>query len=593
MSAEGKHKPPPAKPSAKPSAKPGHPYRRAGEAPLRVVLFWHMHQPMYREAATGRYLLPWTYLHVLKDYVDMAAHLEAVPEAKAVVNFAPVLLEQIDDYARQVKAHLESAEPIADPLLMALADGGLPDDLIAREELIQACLRANEQRIIQRFKDYGRLVDLARFVEAKEGTVAYLSDQFLHDLVVWYHLGWMAETVRRGEPRVLRLQEKGREFTARDRAELLDLIGKLLGGVLGRYRALAERGQVELSMSPYGHPIVPLLLDMASAREALPEVELGQHVCYPGGEARARWHLERGLATFERFFGRRPRGCWPSEGAVSTATLDLLAEHGFQWAASGESVLRNSLGRQAGAPPSCMHRVYRVGQGGIAGFFRDDGLSDLIGFRYATWHADDAVADLLNHLDNIAKACADTPSPVASIVLDGENAWEYYPENGYYFLSALYKRLAGHTNLRLSTFSEVLAEGPRAAPLPQVVAGSWVYGTFSTWIGEPDKNRAWDMLVELKQAFDRVVAAGRLDAEALARAERQLGVCEGSDWFWWFGDYNPEQSVSDFDRLYRQNLTDAYHLLGLTPPAYLAERFAHGRGAPAMGGVMRPGQEHA
>ena len=201
------------------------------------------------------------------------------------------------------------------------------------------------------------------------------------------------------------------------------------------------------------------------------------------------------------------------------------------------------------------------------------------------------MANFITHLENIAEACKDNPAAIVSVILDGENAWEYYPENGYYFLSALYQQLAEHESIKLTTYSDYLDQVEETQPLNDMVAGSWVYGTFSTWIGDPDKNRAWDMLVEAKTLYDQVMATDRLSDEDRQRAEYQLAICEGSDWFWWFGDYNPSDSVASFDNQYRMHLSNLYLLLGEEPPDYLSHSFSHGSGAPAMGGTMRPGQE--
>jgi alpha-amylase/alpha-mannosidase (GH57 family) len=224
-------------------------------------------------------------------------------------------------------------------------------------------------------------------------------------------------------------------------------------------------------------------------------------------------------------------------------------------------------------------------------FFRDDGLSDLIGFDYATWHADDAVANLVSHLENIAEACHGQPDPVVSIILDGENAWEFYPENGYYFLPALYRALAEHPQLNLTTYSAYLADRPEPRPLQRIVAGSWVYGSFSTWIGEPGKNRAWELLIAAKRACDEQLLHGSFTEQQQEAILRQLAICEGSDWFWWFGDYNPAESVRDFDHLYRLQLTNLYNLLGLSVPDTLTEPISRGGGQPAAAGTMRRGQE--
>ncbi len=565
----------------------------SAKKPLKVVLYWHMHQPEYRDVSSGEYRLPWTYLHALKDYVDMASHLEANPQARAIVNFAPVLLEQIEDYANQVKHCLKDNTTIRDPHLAALIASSLPTDGESRIGLIKDCLRAQEQRMIARFPAYRRLAEIARWLQDHHEALVYIDHQYLVDLMVWHHLVWMGETVRRTDDRIKQLIEKGSRYTLAERWILLEVIGELLGSVIERYRRLAERGQIELSVTPYAHPIVPLLLDVQSAREAMPEADLPEQGNYPGGLERTRWQFERGLKTFKRFFGFRPEGCWPSEGSLSEATLSLLDEFGFRWTASGENVLRNSL-TAAGREPdedSCLHGVYRMGQNAVNCFFRDDGLSDLIGFTYSHWHADDAVANFVHHLENIAATCRTHPGAVVSIILDGENAWEHYPENGYYFLEALYRELSDHSELELTTYSRLLDTHPKVEKLSRLAAGSWVYGTFSTWVGEKDKNRGWDMLIEAKRCFDKVMQSGRLNTEQREQAELQLAICEGSDWFWWFGDYNSVEAVSDFESLFRHNLVHLYRILGETPPDYLHEVFTHGKGAPAMGGTMRPGQE--
>ncbi len=562
---------------------------------LKVVLCWHMHQPEYRDLVSGEYQLPWTYLHVIKDYVDMAAHLEQVPGARAVVNFAPILLDQIHDYAQQVHGYLNESTALRDPLLAALDEPALPVRQEQRMDLVKVCLRANRDRLIKPYPAYQRLAQIADWLDRQPDAIMYVGEQYLSDLLVWYHLAWLGETVRRQDERVKLLIQKGSAYTLHDRRQLLEVIGELLTGVIARYRALAERGQVELSLNPYAHPIVPLMLEMHSAREALPTASLPLLSAYPGGEERVRWHIEQGVTTFKRHFGYKPQGCWPSEGGLSMAALKALGEQGFQWTATGESVWRHSAtaaGFEAGKRRSEMFfRPYRFGKLPINCFFRDDGLSDLVGFTYADWHGDDAVNNLVHHLESVADTTAGDSDALVPIILDGENAWEYYPYNGYFFLNALYTKLASHPRIELTTFSDYLASGGKAATLPKLVAGSWVYGTFSTWVGDKDKNRAWDMLGEVKRAFDAARTSGYLVGDQLAAAERQLAVCEGSDWFWWFGDYNPGATVSDFEHLYRLHLSNLYHMIGEEPPDYLTHVISHGGGEPNHGGTMRPGQQ--
>lgn len=559
--------------------------------PLNVVLYWHMHQPEYRDLRSGEFSLPWTYLHTIKDYVDMAAHLEANPNAKAVVNFAPILLEQIDDYSQQLHGFLYEGKGLRCPLLRALAEPVILKNPQKRLCLVKECLRANEQRLIDRFPPFRKLANMAKAVLEEPEIINYYDDQYLADLLTWYHLAWMAETVRREDKRMKHLMDKAKMFSVHDRRMITELMYELISTVIERYKQLAESNQIELSMTPYAHPIMPLLLDINSAKDAMPDVRLPVSRKYPGGEERTQWHMEKGLQTFKKYFGFTPNGCWPSEGSVSGETISVLSHMGIKWLASGETVLRNSLSKSKINCDECIHGAYQYRDNEAACFFRDDGLSDLIGFKYSDWHADDAVANMEHHLENIAKTCTDNPQAIVSIILDGENAWEYYPENAFYFLSALYKKLSENKFINLTTYSDYLEQYDKKTKLVDIVSGSWVYGTFSTWIGEADKNRAWDMLTDAKNTYDQVIASGRLSDEALERAELQLAICEGSDWFWWFGDYNPSDSVESFDEQYRMHLSNLYSLLGEESPEYLSHAFSHGSGSPAMGGVMLPGKQ--
>jgi alpha-amylase/alpha-mannosidase (GH57 family) len=526
--------------------------------PLNVVLCWHMHQPSYW--VDGRYAQPWVYLHAIKDYTDMAAHIETVPGARAVFNFVPALLDQIEHYRTLIHAFLVSGSAIPDPLLDALARAELPQDPERRADLIKQCQHVNERHTLGRFPAFARLVALARHAGADAGRL--LSDAFLGDLLVWFHLAWLGEHVRRADERVKRLLAQERGYSAADRRLLLTVIGELLDSVLARYRRLEHERRIELAVSPQAHPILPLLLDLESAREALPHSALPSNTRYPGGEERAQWHLREARRSVVQHFGITPRGCWPSEGAISTPTLGLIAEAGFSWTASGGGVLTNSLAA-AHQTVSCVHRPFTVD--GVACFFRDDGLSDLIGFAYKDWHAADAVANLIGHLETIGRHC-DRDDAIVGIVLDGENAWESYPENGYTFLQTLYRALAEHPALRLTTFSDYLEANPQASiELTTVVAGSWVYGTLSTWIGDPDKNKAWELLLAAKRRFDD----RRQNLPNVAQCEALLAICEGSDWFWWLGDDNGAETVARFESLFRAHLKALYRAMGEPLPETL------------------------
>lgn len=566
---------------------------------LNVVLCWHMHQPHYREGLRGAYHLPWVYLHGIKDYSDMAAHLERYPDMRAVVNFAPVLLEQLDDYAHQLDGLLKHGKPTQDHMLNLLSGNErIPSDVISRLRIVQDCQRCNPARMIHVHPPFHRLVRMVEsaLTVAEDSTtlqehLGYLSEQYFLDLLTWYHLAWIGHSLRR-LPLVRRLISQEKNYSAADRHELLYLIQHSLAGLIPRYRALAARGQIELSMTPYGHPIVPLLNDFANLRDATPDVPVPEAESYPGGAERTRWHLQHGIDVFEHYFGMKPVGVWLSEGGVSEDALAQLDEMGFAWTASGEGVWRNSSLKSGSGDEATPHKPAlfspaQVGSFKARVFFRDDGLSDLIGFKYSDWHANDAVGDFVQHLENIASLFGDNANRhVVSIILDGENAWEYYPDNGHHFLDALYEALASHPMLTVSTFADQVVQAP-AHPMKRLAAGSWVYGSFSTWIGSEDKNQGWDYLVAAKQAYDRVMAVGTLNAEQLLQAARQLAVCEGSDWFWWFGDYNPAGSVSDFEQLFRIQLRELYRILGVAPPALLDVPLSSGGGFAENAGTMR------
>ena len=550
-----------------------------------------MHQPDFRDHETGELQQPWVYLHALKDYSDMAAHLEAHPGVKAVVNLVPVLLDQLDDYADQF-----ATGNLRDPLLRLLLQEDMDRlERSDRQYLLNQCFRSNHVKMVDPFTPYKRLRDLYAYAVAQGGDPSlYLSGQYLADLVTWYHLAWTGETLRRSREVVARLMARGEGFTLADRRELFELISEVVRGTVERYRKLAERGQIELTTTPYYHPIGPLLLEFSSAREAMPDALFPKADHYPGGRSRLVWHLEKALESHAQRFGSRPRGIWPAEGAVSLPFCRVVAEQNVEWAASGEQVLLNSL-RKFGMPVEhrneVLYRPYRIGSAtGLTCFFRDDRLSDLIGFEYKGWHGSDAAAHFVRELEAISETASGGTTPVVSIILDGENAWEYYPYNAFYFFRELYGAIEKHASIRTATFSEVVddAQTPQLArTLPDLVTGSWVFGNLSTWIGSPDKNRAWELLIHAKQAYDLVLASGRLSEQDRQAAQAQLAVCEGSDWFWWFGDYNPRESVIAFDRLFRAYLSNLYRLLNLPAPPHLGEPISVGALNAQTDGAMR------
>jgi alpha-amylase/alpha-mannosidase (GH57 family) len=564
-----------------------------------LVFLWHMHQPDYRDYSSGDFVLPWTYLHAIKDYTDMAYHLERHPKVRAVVNFVPILLDQLEDYTDQF-----ATKRLRDPLLRLLVhEDSCNLSPEQRQLALDACFRTNHTMMISPYPAYKRLLELfTRLQTDGEIALSYLSGQYVADLLTWYHLAWCGESIRREHALVARLMSKAEGYNYEDRKQLLDLIGELIAGIIPRYRKLAETGQIELSATPHYHPLAPLLIDFASAREAMPDAPLPESPHYPKGRQRVTAHIQLAKKSHRERFGAEPQGMWPAEGSISTETLQVFASEGCHWIASGEGVLVNSLSHTQQTVPKreqYLYRPYRQENGadGLTCFFRDDRLSDLIGFEYSRWHGKDAAGNFIDQIEAIAAQAPEGETPVVSVILDGENAWEYYPYNGFYFLEELYAALDAHPDIYTNTYIDYLksnasrTDGAKIRSLPGIVAGSWVYGDFSTWIGSKDKNRAWDLLCVAKQSFDMVMSSGRLSPSEQEAAERQLFSCESSDWFWWFGDYNPSHSVASFDRLFRHNLSELYRLLKLPPPMNLSEPVSQGSGHPEAGGAMRRASE--
>ena len=551
---------------------------------MKITLCWHMHQPFYRNELEQNYSLPWVYLHAIKDYADMAWHLENHPNMHLVVNFTPSLLEQLNDYADNMRNWLESSTSMNDRLLNLLAGvEAIPEEPTARLKIIKDCLRCNQQQMIDIWPAYKKLTRYAKSLMGKDkedlAALSYLDSQYFYDLLVWYHLAWLGYSLKQQE-KVKQLLEKKYSYNEKDRKELVSIMHDCIEQLIPRYRQLAENGQIELSMTPWGHPIVPLLNDFDNMQCSQPDMPRPESPKYPDGTARSHWHMQHGMEVFENCFGMRPSGVWLSEGGISEDALQCLDSYNINWTASGESVWRHSaqlsgINEHEIADKQGLFQRQQIDGNNCSIFFRDDGLSDLIGFEYQDWSSDDAVANFAMHISNIEEHLGDdADNSLISVILDGENAWEYYPDNGNDFLNLLYSELTENNQIETITFNKALEQLPKTT-MPSLCPGSWVYGSFSTWIGEDAKNRAWDLLVKAKQQYDDVMNHGQLDERKKEIANRQLGICEGSDWFWWFGDYNPAQSIQDFDHLYRCQLRQLYKILECQIPPNLDIALSH------------------
>jgi len=539
--------------------------------PLDVVIVWHMHQPYYKDPLKNEYALPWTYLHGIKDYFDMPAIVEDTPGAKAVFNLVPSLIEQLLEYASgsAVDPFLEKGK--AAPSGLSLDD---------RVFLLENFFSANRQHMIEPSRRYLELLCMAG--EGKPGSarerVGRFSEQDLLDLQVWFFLAWTGEAARRRYPVFADLVAKGENFTAADKELLFATQLELLQTIIPLYRRLHIEGRIELSVTPYYHPILPLLCDISCAKTAMPRALLPATSFRHPEDARAQ--IRRGISYFREIFGFTPAGMWPSEGSVSNETLAIIAESGINWIATDEEVLEKSLDGGLGAGKERLYRPWRYcsSQGDIGAFFRDHQLSDLIGFTYSQWEAGRAVADLCSRL-NAIKSRLGGDGRVVPIILDGENAWEYYSNNAYDFLQGMYKGIAESATLHLTTCSEVLKETSFDGRLHTIFPGSWINGSYGIWIGHPEENLAWDLIAQAREAAvsgNPLVAAALLSGEPSAdvTAEmicRSLYAAEGSDWFWWYGDDHFSPHSDRFDRLFRQHLMNIYRLLGQDPPRGLFE----------------------
>jgi len=438
-------------------------------------------------------------------------------------------------------------------------------DQAARDFLRHSFFSANQDRQILPSPRYAELFQRAHGRGSNRATP--LSPQDLLDLQVWFLLAWCGAWLREEDPVVASLLAKGRGFSGDEKMALLARMREVVGEIVGRYRALAEAGRVELSFTPYYHPILPLLCDTNTGRDSNAATHLPQHRVRRPGDAVAQ--VERGLARHAEAFGATPVGCWPAEGGLSQAGVELLATAGCRWAAGDEAVLFASLGRPPRTDGEVVPDLYRLyaAPGDAADLtlgFRDHDLSDRIGFTYSRWEGEAAVADLISHLQTVRKGLTGKAKrPVVNLILDGENAWEFYPENGRPFLLALYRGLVEADGLVPHTLSGAIEAGCDRGALDHLHPGSWIHGNFNIWIGHPEKNLAWDWVARAAAVLDE---ATEVDEQARQEAYEALLAAEGSDWFWWYGDDHYSAHDHIFDHLFRAHLRHVYRALGRPVP---------------------------
>ena len=541
---------------------------------IHLVVLWHMHQPQYRDPENGGYVLPWTRLHAVKDYWGMVQVLGEAPGFHATFNVVPALALQLEEYAGGT-----FNEP-----WFALAFK--PAEQLSREDKAEILARAfqlNHERLMSRWPRYLELHEWSQPAGGAQAQVTFTLRDW-RDLQLLSQLAWMDEIYLEKDDVVSALAAKGKDFSERDKSALRAKQLELLGRVLPAYRESARRGQIEISTTPFYHPILPLLCDSDIARVANSSTPLPRRAYRQPDDAREQ--LRRAREYHERLFGARPAGLWPSEGSVSDQALGLAAEEGFQWFGSDEGVLGRTLNlaffRDANGFPANAERLYKpyrlqTSPAGISGLFRDHHLSDLIGFVYSRMDPREAAADLHNRLRALGDRVAGQFPLTVCLFLDGENAWEYYAGNGREFLRQFYKRIQDDQDFRALTAGEAIAAAPEVPALPGIFPASWINANFDVWIGHSEDVAAWELLWDARQAYARAADArqrGLSDAPtetALNEAFESVLAAEGSDWCWWFGPEHSTANDAEFDALFRKHLTGIYLALGQVAPPELAK----------------------
>jgi alpha-amylase/alpha-mannosidase (GH57 family) len=538
---------------------------------LRLIFLWHMHQPFYKDLVSGEYRLPWVRLHALKDYYGMVKLLEEFPHVHQNFNIVPSLVAQLEDY---------NSGMFKDPFWEVAAKPAAELTLDERHFALTYLFQAHGERMIGRYPRYRRLWEQVRAAGPDPANASItFTERDYRDLQVLSQIAWFDEYYLE-DPAVKALVAKGQDFSDEDQRFVMSKEHEIMKAVLPAYRNAAARGSVELSATPYYHPILPLLCDTSVGRESSPGLPLPSERFRRPEDAEEQ--MRRALDSHERVFGRRPKGMWPSEGSVSDEVLGLAAQLGVGWLATDEGVLGRSLSHEMSRETDGflglesaekLYNIYRWESEGqtVNMVFRDHRISDLLGFVYAGMSARDAAAHLLQNIKRAAAPVVDSGrDAVLSVMLDGENAWESYDKNGREFLRCFYDSLQREPQIEAVTISEAIErQKPESfGKLRGLVPGSWINANFNVWIGAPEDNKAWDYLAQARDFYDDNASRAREEQRTIAYEE--LLIAEGSDWNWWYGPEHHSANDRDFDELYRKHLSNVYTTLGGVPPDHLA-----------------------
>ncbi|MDD5066292.1 MAG: glycoside hydrolase family 57 protein [bacterium] len=531
---------------------------------LKAGFLWHMHQPYYLDETSGEFMLPWVRLHSLRGYYDMAKILEDHPKMKVNFNYVPGLLLQIEKYIdgthtdKYFKLSLKS-----------------PSDLTDDEKIfiLSKFFMINWSAVVHRYPRYNELLSKRGYTVNKDilrEALNIFTNQDFMDLQVWFNLAWFGFKLKKEEPFLQELIRKDRMFGQEEKEKLLLLQLDVLKRIIPMYKALQDKGQIEISVSPFYHPILPLVYDNKSALECMPKAVLPADN-FSSPEDTNKQILKAGQFYQERF-GAPVRGMWPSEGSVSPDVVRLFAENDVKWVATDEQILFNSL-EMAGDRSRVLYKPYQMSFQGrdISIFFRDHNLSDNIGFKYAKMPAKDAAQELHQHFKNIYNYVkADNKDYIVSIILDGENPWEYYDDSGEEFLNLVYSKIENDNDLESVTFSDYINQYDNQAALKKIYTGSWINHDFGIWIGGKEENKGWSLLARTRRFLEEFIREHPgYDSGRLSLAWEEMYQAEGSDWFWWYGDNFTTENDEEFDMLFRKHLKNIYLLLAASAPEEL------------------------
>jgi len=512
---------------------------------LNLAIIYHMHQPYYKNLLTQESDLPWVRLHGVKDYLDMVQILEKFPKMKLTFNVVPSLFEQIEDYNHigLKDKYLQLSRKPAEQLTKT-----------DKEFILANFFSINPDKVIAFSPRYYQLYSKRRL-----GQEFNLADYL--DLQVCFNLNWIDPSFRKNIPPLKKVADKERFFSEADKQIVLDQQIEILKGIIPAYKNAQNNGQIEISVTPYYHPILPLLYDTKIAKEANKKTVLPKEKFnYP---LDVKYQIDSAVEFYKQRFDTAPLGMWPSEEGVSEHILPSIIESGIKWIVTDEAILFKSLKiKKRDTQLLYQPHLLKRKEGNLNIVFRDRNLSDMIGFVYHEMKEVDAVNNFMKHLENINKAFKGSDILV-TIALDGENAWEFYRNDGGDFLELFYQRLSQADFVKTTTVSDYLKLKPAKNQIKRLSAGSWIYGEFGKWIGNPHKVKAWEWLAQARKAIGETKNPTDL-------AWKQMYILEGSDWFWWAGE-DPDGS---FDRLFRLHLTNFYKLIKQEPPAYLAEPLA-------------------